>query len=65
MFQNPGDQLFLSTVFDDVAFGPINMGLREDEVKRRVKDALEKVGMNGFEDKRPIISVLERRKESP
>ena len=49
VFQDPEDQLFSPTVFDDVAFGPINMGYSEDEVRRRVKEALEEVGMEGYE----------------
>ena len=45
VFQNPDDQLFASTVFEDVAFGPRNMGLAEDEVTRRVEEALASVEM--------------------
>jgi len=45
VFQDPDDQLFLTTVFDDVAFGPINQNLSQDEVAKRVKDALEVVDM--------------------
>ncbi len=45
VFQDPDDQLFLSTVFDDVAFGPLNMGLSPQEAGERVKDALFQVGM--------------------
>ena len=45
VFQDPDDQLFLTTVFDDVAFGPINQGLNEAEVAAHVKDALEVVDM--------------------
>lgn len=44
VFQDPDDQLFMPTVHDDVAFGPVNMGLPEEEVERRVRDALERVG---------------------
>lgn len=44
VFQNPDDQLFMPTVEEDVAFGPLNMGLPPDEVRRRVKVALESVG---------------------
>nr|WP_321497180.1 ABC transporter ATP-binding protein [uncultured Methanolobus sp.] len=53
VFQDPDDQLFMPTVFDDVAFGPINMGLDKDEVKNRVQKALSKVGLSGFEEKVP------------
>lgn len=44
LFQNPDDQLFMPTVEEDVAFGPVNMKLPEDEVERRVVMALEAVG---------------------
>lgn len=53
VFQNPDDQLFMPTVFDDVAFGPINMGLSESEVKQRVEKALQEVGMQGYENRSP------------
>ena len=49
VFQNPEDQLFCPTVFDDVAFGPLNMGLDGEGVRRRVTKALETVGLKGFE----------------
>jgi cobalt/nickel transport system ATP-binding protein len=49
VFQNPEDQLFCPTVFDDVAFGPLNMGLDEENVRHRVESALEMVGLKGFE----------------
>lgn len=45
VFQDPEDQLFLATVFDDVAFGPLNQGFPPDEVKERVKKALAQVEM--------------------
>ena len=44
VFQNSDDQLFMPTVFDDVAFGPINLGMQEAEVEKRVRHALETVG---------------------
>ena len=53
VFQNPDDQLFAPTVFEDVAFGPMNMGLPEDEVKKRVENALEVVGMTEYSHKAP------------
>ncbi|MCK5645854.1 MAG: ABC transporter ATP-binding protein [Anaerolineales bacterium] len=49
VFQDPDDQLFSMSVFDDVAFGPMYMGLSMDEVRLRVEKALEAVGMEGFE----------------
>ncbi|MGH7144114.1 MAG: energy-coupling factor ABC transporter ATP-binding protein [Planctomycetota bacterium] len=45
VFQNPDDQLFCPTVFDDIAFGPRNMGLPEAEVQRRVQESLAQVGL--------------------
>jgi len=53
VFQNPDDQLFMPTVFEDVAFGPVNLKLGEAEVKKRVKMALEMVGLTGFENRSP------------
>ena len=44
VLQNPGDQLFASTVRDDVAFGPHNLGLSQAEVDTRVDEALSSVG---------------------
>ena len=51
VFQNPEDQLFCPTVFDDVAFGPLNYELSPEEVRSRVRNALEAVGMPGFEER--------------
>jgi cobalt transport protein ATP-binding subunit len=48
VFQNPDDQLFSPTVFEDVAFGPLHMGLPEAEVRARVARALEQVGMAAY-----------------
>lgn len=46
VFQNPDDQLFSPTVFEDVAFGPLHMGLPEAEVRERTARALAQVGMS-------------------
>jgi cobalt/nickel transport system ATP-binding protein len=51
VFQNPDDQLFSPTVFEDVAFGPLHMGLPEPEVRRRVTEALTQVGMRDYADR--------------
>lgn len=51
VFQNPDDQLFAQTVFEDVAFGPRNMGNDCDEVNRRVEQALESVEMSEYAGK--------------
>jgi cobalt/nickel transport system ATP-binding protein len=56
VFQNPDDQLFASTVFDDVAFGPLNMGFDEEDVKRRVQEALKEVEMEHMAG-RPIHNL--------
>lgn len=48
IFQNPDEQLFAPTVFEDVSFGPINMGLTEEDVLQRVNNALKDVEMEGF-----------------
>jgi cobalt/nickel transport system ATP-binding protein len=48
VFQNPDDQLFSPTVFEDVAFGPLHMGLPEDEVRSRVASALKRVRMESY-----------------
>jgi len=56
VFQNPDDQLFCPTVYDDVAFGPQNMDLEPHEVHRRVNDALREVGMEGA-DKRSAFHM--------
>lgn len=44
VFQDPDDQLFMPTVFDDVAFGPLNMGLPAQDVREKVDSALARVG---------------------
>lgn len=51
VFQNPDDQLFAPTLFEDVAFGPTNMGLDIKEVETRVMNALNKVDLSGLERK--------------
>ncbi|MHA1858114.1 MAG: energy-coupling factor ABC transporter ATP-binding protein [Candidatus Thorarchaeota archaeon] len=48
LFQNPADQLFAPTVWEDVAFGPRNQGLDEDEIRARVQWALDLVGMTEY-----------------
>ena len=53
VFQNPDDQIFAPTVEEDVAFGPLNLGLPMEEVQKRVTDSLARVGMSGFEKKAP------------
>lgn len=62
VFQNPDDQLFSPTVFDDVAFGPINMRHPEPEVRESVARALDWVGMSGYEQRSPNHLSLGEKK---
>jgi cobalt/nickel transport system ATP-binding protein len=63
VFQNSDDQLFNATVFDDVAFGPLNLGCPVHEVKQRVVEALAQVGLTGFEQRVPFhLSGGEKRR---
>jgi cobalt/nickel transport system ATP-binding protein len=51
VFQDPDDQLFSPTVFEDVAFGPLYMGVTQEKIPPIVADALRSVGLTGFEDR--------------
>jgi cobalt/nickel transport system ATP-binding protein len=53
IFQNPDDQLFMPTVYDDVAFGPLNLGMSPERVTERVTAALETVGCADLREKPP------------
>ena len=53
VFQNPDDQLFMPTVFDDVAFGPLNLGMDGASVRERVNEALRLVNSLDLCDKPP------------
>lgn len=53
VFQNPDDQLFMTSVFEDVAFGPANIGLSEDVLKERVMESLKEVGCEGLAERQP------------
>jgi cobalt/nickel transport system ATP-binding protein len=53
VFQDPDDQLFMSTVREDVAFGPLNLGLPPDEVDQRVDKALETVSLSLLKERPP------------
>ena len=53
LFQDPDDQVFMPRVWDDVAFGPNNLKLSADEVKRRVEEAMEAARIKGYEDRAP------------
>jgi cobalt transport protein ATP-binding subunit len=62
VFQDPDDQLFSPTVFEDVAFGPLHMGVEQSEIHGRVERALAAVGMTGFERRMPHRLSLGQRK---
>lgn len=63
VFQDPDDQLFMPTVREDVAFGPYNMGARDEDLDLVVKDALERVGMWELRDRPPHhLSFGQRRR---
>jgi cobalt/nickel transport system ATP-binding protein len=62
VFQNPDDQLFCPTIFEDIAFGPLNLGLASSEVMNCVKRALKEVGLEGFEERSSFhLSYGERK----
>ncbi len=62
VFQDPDDQLFMPTVAEDVAFGPLNAGLPPEQVERRVATALERVGMTHVRERPPYrLSAGEKR----
>jgi cobalt/nickel transport system ATP-binding protein len=62
LFQDPDDQLFCPTVREDVAFGPLNLGLPKAEVERRVVESLAAVGLEGFETRSTLQLSLGERK---
>ncbi len=63
LFQDPDDQLFCPTVEEDVAFGPLQLGLPASAIRERVRDALARVGLPGFETRHPQrLSVGEKRR---
>ena len=65
VFQDPDDQLFMPSVYDDVAFGPRNLLLDADEVARRVADSLTQVGITQLKDRAPFkLSGGEKRSEA-
>jgi cobalt/nickel transport system ATP-binding protein len=62
VFQDPDDQLFMPTVAEDVAFGPLNAGLPPDQVESRVASALDRVGMSHLRERPPYrLSAGEKR----
>lgn len=62
VFQNPDDQLFMPTIFEDVAFGPRNTGLPKQEVEERVKRCLDSLHIAHLQDRTPLkLSGGEKR----
>jgi len=62
VFQNSDDQLFMPTVFEDVAFGPMNLGLEKEELERKVMEALDTVGAAHLKNRPPYrLSQGEKR----
>ncbi len=55
VFQNPDNQLIATTVEEDVAFGPENLGIPPDEIRRRVDEAMNSVGMSQYKSKAPHL----------
>jgi cobalt/nickel transport system ATP-binding protein len=62
VFEDPDDQLFSPTVLEDVAYGPLYMGLPREEVLERARRALAQVGMTGFEERSPHRLSLGQKK---
>lgn len=63
VFQDPDDQLFMPTVYEDVAFGPYNLGLPKEEIDTRVEQSLKTVGVEHLKSKPPYrLSSGEKRR---
>lgn len=63
MFADPDNQLFMPTVFDDIAFGPLNLGLSKDEVEKRVEEAMEMTGIAELKSRVPHHLSLGQKKK--
>jgi cobalt/nickel transport system ATP-binding protein len=63
LFQNPDVQLFSSTVFDEIAFGPLQLDMPPEEVNRRIEDVIEMLGIEALRDRAPhMLSGGEKKK---
>ncbi|MGQ9759001.1 MAG: energy-coupling factor ABC transporter ATP-binding protein [Candidatus Methanomethylicaceae archaeon] len=63
VFQDPDDQLFNNTVFDDVAYGPRNLGLNEEEIEKRTEEILKTLGISHLANRSPYrLSLGEKKK---
>jgi|YelNatPaOPRAMG01_1025707.scaffolds.fasta_scaffold10066_8 cobalt/nickel transport system ATP-binding protein len=64
-FQDPDDQLFCPTLLEDIAFGPLNMGLPKEKAFEKANEVLKAVGLEELKDKPPHrLSVGEKKKAS-
>ncbi|MCL2294125.1 MAG: energy-coupling factor ABC transporter ATP-binding protein [Spirochaetes bacterium] len=62
IFQNPDDQLFMATIYDDIAFGPRNYGLSEQETRKRAEEALCELGITHLMERSALkLSEGEKR----
>ena len=64
LFDNPDNQLFSTTVFNDIAFGPRNLKLGEDQVQSRVEEVLQVVGIEDLKDRPPYNLSLGQKKKA-
>jgi cobalt/nickel transport system ATP-binding protein len=64
VFENPDDQFFCPTIEEDVAFGPLNLGLDREAARARAREALDRVGLAGFEGRDPRRLSLGERKRA-
>ena len=63
LFQNPDVQLFSPSLWDDVAFGPLQLGLEDEDVCKRVRDVLHMLSIEGLKDRAPHeLSIGEKKK---
>ncbi|MHA1712766.1 MAG: energy-coupling factor ABC transporter ATP-binding protein [Candidatus Ranarchaeia archaeon] len=62
VFQDPNDQLFMPSVIEDVAFGPLNQGYSKEEAVRKATDSLKLVGLNGIDKRNPAFLSFGQKK---
>jgi len=64
VFQDPDNMLFCPTLYDDIAFGPLNFDVRESEIEKKVKKSLDAVGLLPLMDKQPHNLSYGQRKRA-
>lgn len=65
VFQDPNDQLFMPTVFDDIAFGLLNLGMDRENIVFKVNQVISELGINAYQKKAPHhLSLGEKKKVS-